>query len=1014
MHVVSEDHSINRDRGERVKYIGFTAFVGLLLLLNATGLFSAITIPFTGIAIDTAILLTFLAGYKTFYNTIGDLMEKKISADLAICIAALAALTVGEYLVAAEAMFIMLVGEGLEAYAAGRTEAAIHRFVEQLPHRATLLRDGDEVEVAVEDLAPGDVIVVRAGERIAADGLVTSGQSSVDESPITGESAPRDKDEGDEVYSGTLNGHGLLHVRVTSAGEDSTMARVVKLVREAKKHRAPVVRAADRYARYFLPALLLAAGGTYYLTSDWMRTVAVLIVGCPCALILATPAAMVAAIGGLARRGILVRGGAVLQEGAKADTVVFDKTGTLTSGRFQIVKILTTAGRPENEVLSLCASAESGSDHPLAKVIVESAREREIPFELADDARVVPGRGAECHVNGELIRAGNEAFLADHGIGGAQEFLDETDKAGATAVLVAAGGDLAGAILLRDSPREGAAQAVRDIEQLGITNIILLTGDRRRAAEALAREVGISHVESELLPEHKLDRVRQLQLQGRTVVMVGDGVNDAPALAAANVGVAVAGSGADIAAEAADVVDLNKSLEKLPRLIEVSRRAVTTVWQNIIIFAGLVNVIAVIAAGKGLLGPIGAAITHQVASLLVMVNSVRLLKVERPRGARSWYGRLGSRWGLPYVWDRLLHQMGRLDPAAGFAWVWERRARLLKPVALTAVSIWILSGFYIIPPEEIGIIERFGRRVLPYNEPGPHFKLPAPIERLYRVKAKQVKVLEVGFRVSEGAGFIEPPAYEWNVQHRGGRMEFKPEESLMLTGDQNMVEIHVVVHYDLDEPGDFVFEQFDAQTTLRVAAESSLRMIVNSMSLDDLLTTRRHDVEKMAAAQLQQRLTRYRTGVRVLHVRLQDVHPSVEVVDAFREVAGALEEKSRMINEAEGYRNETVALARGQAQARAQLAKAYKVARANRAMGEASRFVQLEQAARAAPQTTRTRLYLETMEEILPRRKKLILDSNSGGRRNLYSIEEGVILAPAGGSMAQPRPPMPLMGEENR
>jgi len=224
----------------------------------------------------------------------------------------------------------------------------------------------------------------------------------------------------------------------------------------------------------------------------------------------------------------------------------------------------------------------------------------------------------------------------------------------------------------------------------------------------------------------------------------------------------------------------------------------------------------------------------------------------------------------------------------------------------------------------------------------------------------------------------------------------------------------VVVHYDLDEPGDFVFEQFDAQTTLRVAAESSLRMIVNSMSLDDLLTTRRHDVEKMAAAQLQQRLTRYRTGVRVLHVRLQDVHPSVEVVDAFREVAGALEEKSRMINEAEGYRNETVALARGQAQARAQLAKAYKVARANRAMGEASRFVQLEQTARAAPQTTRTRLYLETMEEILPRRKKLILDSNSGGRRNLYSIEEGVILAPAGGSMAQPRPPMPLMGEENR
>ena len=351
MHVASENHSINRDRGERVKYIGFTAFVGLLLLLNATDLFSTITIPLTDIAIDTAILLTFLAGYRTFYNTIGGLMANKISADLAICIAALAALTVGEYLVAAEAMFIMLVGEGLEAYAAGRTEAAIHRFVEQLPHKAMLLRDGEEIEVAVEELALGDVIVVRAGERIAADGLVTSRQSSVDESPITGESVPRDKGEGEEIYSGTLNGHGLLHVQVTSAGEDSTIARVVKLVREAKKSRAPVVRAADCYAQYFLPALLLAAGGTYYLTSDWMRTVAVLIVGCPCALILATPAAMVPAIGGLARRGILVRGGAVLQAGAKADTVVFDKTGTLTSGRFQIVKILTAGGRSENEVL---------------------------------------------------------------------------------------------------------------------------------------------------------------------------------------------------------------------------------------------------------------------------------------------------------------------------------------------------------------------------------------------------------------------------------------------------------------------------------------------------------------------------------------------------------------------------------------------------------------------------------------------------------------------------------------
>ncbi len=245
MHVVDEHHAINQDHAERVKYIGFTAFVGLLLLLNVTGLFRYI------FGIDTAIFLTLLAGYKTFYRAIGELLEKRISADLAICVAAVAALSVGEYLAAAEAMFIMLLGEGLEAYAAGRTQAAIHRFVEQLPRRARVLRDELEIEVPVEDLVPGDTIVVRAGERISADGLIGAGQSSIDESPITGESVPRDKGPGEEVYSGTLNGHGLLHIRVTHAGEDSTIARVVHLVEQAKQRKAPVVRLADHYAQLF-------------------------------------------------------------------------------------------------------------------------------------------------------------------------------------------------------------------------------------------------------------------------------------------------------------------------------------------------------------------------------------------------------------------------------------------------------------------------------------------------------------------------------------------------------------------------------------------------------------------------------------------------------------------------------------------------------------------------------------------------------------------------------------------
>ncbi len=983
-----------------MKYFGFTLAVGVLLLLNFLGVFRTIA------GIDTALFLTLIAGYKTFYKAISDLLERKISADLAIVIAAVAATLVGEYLAAAEAMFIMLVGEGLEAWAAGRTEAAIHRFVDQLPRHATAIRDGREVHVHVEELIPGDVILVRAGERVAADGVVVSGESSVDESPITGESAPRDKGAGDEVFSGTLNGHGLLRVRVTNAAEESTLARLIRLVEEARDHRAPVVRLADKYAQYFLPAILLIAGATWYFseTDGVMRSVAVLIVACPCALILATPAAMVAGIGGLARRGILVRGGAALQTGAGIDTVVFDKTGTLTSGEFRVLKVLPCEGYSEDDVLAIGAAAEAGSDHPLAKVVVEAARERGFEIAAAEQARIVPGRGAECVLDHRTVRAGNEAFLRDHGVEGLQPYLDEADRAGATPILIARDQELAGALLLRDTLREGVHEAIHEIEDLGVENIVLLTGDRRKAADAMAREAGIQHVEAELLPEEKLDRIKQLQLQGKKVAMIGDGVNDAPALAAADVGVAIAGSGADIAAEAADVVDLNTSVEKLPRLFEVSRNTVAVIWQNIILFAGLVNAVSVYFASTGKLGPVAGAAVHQISSIFVMLNSVRLLRVEPPQGHRSRWSRFVAWTGVGSLWRRFVHVISHLDPAAGFAWIWERRRGLVKP-ALGALGLWWLStATFTLGPAETGVIERFGRKVLPYREPGLNWKLPWPVDAVRRIESKRVRTIEIGFRTESGeAEFAEPPAYEWNVQHRGGRIRAVEEESLMLTGDQNMIELTAVVHYELDRPDDYLFRHADPEETIRVAAESAVRSVVNSMALDPLLTTERSTLEQDVAAELRTRLERYEAGANVLFVRLQDLHPSVEVVDAFREVAGALEEKNRVINEAEGYRNEQVALARGRAEAQLETAEGYKRGRVNRADGDASRFTQFERQYSRAPDAHATRLYLETMEEILPGRQKLILDSN-GGKRTLYTIEDGVMLAPQGAQMQQPPP----------
>jgi Cu+-exporting ATPase len=974
------------ERQERIRYYAFAGLVGLLLALNLAGIFKTI------FGFDTAILITLLAGYKTFNNSISALLEKRISADIALCIAVIAALSVGENLAAAEAMFIVLVGEGLESYAAGRTEAAIRRFVEQLPRRARVLRGGREEEVDASSLVAGDLILVRAGERIAADGLIEQGLSTVDESSVTGEPLPRDKQAGDEVFSGTVNGNGLLRVRVSRAGSDTTLARVVQMVEEAKEKRAPVERLADHYARYFLPALLLAGGLTWWFTRDWLRTVAVLIVACPCALILATPTAMVAAIGGLARRGILVRGGAILQQAAAVDAVVFDKTGTVTEGRFEVVSILAV-DRSEEELLALAAAAERGSDQALARIIVEEAARRRLAVPQAEHASVLPGRGVECSLGARTVRAGNAAFLGELGVRATDHLLEEADRLGATAVLVADGDRLAGAILLRDRVREGIREAVSELSAMGITYQLMLTGDRRRAAEVIARDIGIPNVEAELLPEQKFDRIRQLQSQGRTVAMAGDGINDAPGLAAASVGIAVAGA-SDIAAEAADVVYMPHSLDQLPAFFDVSRRAMATAWQNIVLFAGVVNLAAVLLCATGRLGPIGAAMTHQLSSFFVMMNSLRLLRVTLRAGRPGRRGVAVPPWVRdPMI--RVLDAAAAIDLLAASGRLWERRRKLVRPAVYAAAALVVLNGCYVLGPDEAGLIERFGRKMLPYREPGLHYKLPWPVERLTRVQARRVRTVEIGFRSNAGAPDSEPAAYEWNVQHRSGRFQRKPEESLMLTGDQNMIELNATVHYDLIRPDDFVFRQMDGETTVRAAAESVLQSICTTTAIDDVLTTGRQETEQKTAAELQRRLDRYQSGVRVIRVKLQDVHPSLEVVDAFREVSGAYEEKNRVINEAEGYRNEQIALARGNGNALVRNAEAYTLGRRNRAEGDASRFVAREAAFRSAPGPNELRLYLETLEQVLPGKKKLIVDPGKG-RRHLLLLEDGVeVTAPS-------------------
>jgi HflK protein len=926
------------------------------------------------------------------------LLERRISADIALCVAVVAALLVGEYLAAAEAMFIVLVGEGLESYAAERTTAAIERFVEQLPRTAVVLREGGERIVPTSDLRPGEIILVRSGERIPADGIIESGFSAIDESSINGEPFPQEKKPGDEVFSGTLNQNVLLTIRVTRSGADTTLAQVAELVRQASERRSPVERTADRYAKYFLPALLLSAALTYAFTRDWVRTVSVLIVACPCALILATPTAMVAAIGGLARRGILVRGADVLERAAKTDVLVFDKTGTVTEGKAEISQVLA-AGVTADELISLAASAEHASGHPLARAIVSEAGRRNIPPRAPENAEVIPGRGALSYVNGRRIIAGNADFLRENGVTGFEPFVTDADEQGATPVLVADSGVFRGTIFFRDHVRQGAVQALAALRESGLTDQRIFTGDRRRAANVIAQELGIAHIEFGLLPAQKVEQIEKLQGQGHKPAMAGDGLNDAAALATANVGIAMAGA-SDVTAEAADVVYLPHSLDRLPEFFSVSRRAVRTAWQNIFLFAGLFNAAAVVCAATGRIGPVGAAVTHQLSSFLVMMNSLRLLHVA---SAGEWKERLTAFWQrIPFgrvigqsangaaAWvNACIEHFEFSSLAARVVALWPR---LRKPLLYKAIALYALSGLYMLGPEEVGVVQRFGRKLPSDRQPGLHYKFPWPIDTLTRVRAQRVRVVEIGFRSNaSGRGVGEPAAYEWNVQHRTGRFQSIPEESLMLSGDQNMLELNATVHYIPQQPDDFLFQQIDADLTVRSAAESVMQGIVTSSSLDDVMTHNRREIENTARQQLQARLDRYGAGVRVLQVKLEDVHPSIQVVDAFREVSDAFEEKSRLINEAEGYSNEQIALARGNAAAQLQNANAFSVGRTTRAGGDASRFEAAAAAWRLAPDVTSSRLYLETVEQVLPGRNKLIVDKTNS-KRQLYLLQNGVSL----------------------
>lgn len=538
---------------------------------------------------------------------------------------------------------LILLGKLLEARAKGRTSEAIKKLMGLQPKTARVVRDGAEIDIPIEQVKVGDIIVVRPGEKIPVDGIVREGRSAVDESMITGESMPVEKGPGDEVVGATINKHGTFKVEATKVGKDTALAQIIRVVEEAQASKAPIQRLADVVSAYFVPAVVgvavIAFIGWYIATGDFTRALlnmtAVLVIACPCALGLATPTAIMVGTGKGAENGILFKGGEHLEKAHELNAVVLDKTGTITKGEPEVTDVIAFGEFDETALLEWVARAEKASEHPLAQAIVASAQAKDIALEDAAAFEAIPGHGIRAEIDGRAVLVGNRKLMHDHGIdiGPVQGDMESLEGEGKTAMLAAVDGQLAGLIAVADTVKESAAEAIAVLQGMGL-RVMMLTGDNRRTAHAIARQVGIrtEDVIAEVLPEDKAGVVEKLQAQGLKVAMVGDGINDAPALAKADVGIAI-GTGTDVAIEAADITLMSGDLRGIVAAIRMSRATMTKIKQNLF-WALIYNTIGIPFAAFGILSPIIAGAAMAFSSVSVVTNSSLLKRFDPQKGFR--------------------------------------------------------------------------------------------------------------------------------------------------------------------------------------------------------------------------------------------------------------------------------------------------------------------------------------------------------------------------------------------
>jgi len=577
-----------------------------------------------------AFVATLVGGFPIFEEAWENVRKRRMTMELSMTIALVAALCIGQFFTALVIAFFVLFAELLESFTIGGGRRAIQTLVDSLPRQVTVRRDGQERKLGTQEVARGETIVIRPGERIPTDGEVCKGHSFVDQSSITGESLPVEKVAGSKVFAGTINKDGVLEVRVEKIGRDTTFGKIIEIVEQAEKSKAPVERVSDRLAAGLVYFALGAAVLTFTITRNLTSTIAVIIVAGACGVAAGTPLAVLAGIGSAARRGIIIKGGLYLEQLSQINTVVLDKTGTLTLGVPEVTSITTLNGASEDEVLQAAAIAEQHSEHPLGEAIVRRARERNVLLREYANLHYLPGKGLTCEDNGSEILVGSRALFEERGLSVPAEFAAEssaTRSMGETTVLVGRDRRVLGAVTLADQLRGEARQAVARLKSLDLRTI-LLTGDSSKTAKTIGDLLGVDEAIGDLLPQQKLEKIRSLLQRGNKVVMVGDGVNDAPALAEATVGVAM-GQGTDVALETADVTLMTSDLSRLLEVLAISKRCYRVIMFN---FWGtiLVDTAGIVLAFFGLLAPIIAALIHVGSELAFILNSARLFRQSPP------------------------------------------------------------------------------------------------------------------------------------------------------------------------------------------------------------------------------------------------------------------------------------------------------------------------------------------------------------------------------------------------